>query len=467
MIFHSLSCGLQRGSVFFSLFAAVGMIGVLGAMTIALLKGPVKTMSEVTRRTVAENNMIAAGKLAIIVSDSLSGDCDGDGAVEPLEWADAGASQKPVNGGLLPSTVGATMQDPWGNTYGFCSWDHGTVRMDSVCGASAKRLKGSLTRDNIVISVISSGPDRTFQTTCNEEGAGNYVDKISGSDDLIMSYTYAEAVIASGGLWRLEEEDAKTAEIQKNLSVKDETGVEQFSFDAASKQLALGTGGTGAMPKVKTDFLQPLDNASVELLSNLKMQGIWLSGDGTAKGLQITSGSDLNVVGKLALNNASNNAIGIEASASGTSATGLKITGTAKAIESNGIVDMMNNKIVNLATPTADTDAATKKYVDDAVAGTVGQVIKCESFVFTNCTGSVTHASLTKTNLGACKKACEAAGVQCCEAELAALPGNPNTTLANCKGYDAPSITGAATRNNALAALLGGSKFIAALCYLQ
>ena len=32
------------------------------------------------------------------------------------------------------------------------------------------------------------------------------------------------------------------------------------------------------------------------------------------------------------------------------------------------ILDMTLNKITNLGTPTADTDAATKKYVDDELA---------------------------------------------------------------------------------------------------
>ena len=31
-------------------------------------------------------------------------------------------------------------------------------------------------------------------------------------------------------------------------------------------------------------------------------------------------------------------------------------------------IDMNRKKIINLGTPTADTDAATKKYVDDAIA---------------------------------------------------------------------------------------------------
>ena len=72
-----------------------------------------------------------------------------------------------------------------------------------------------------------------------------------------------------------------------------------------------------------------------------------------------------------------------------------------QAIEAEGVIDMTSHKIVNLAPPVDATDAATKKYVDDkfgSVSST--QTIKCESFVFTSCTGSAAH-SLAKTNLGA------------------------------------------------------------------
>lgn len=464
----------RSGSVFFALFGGIAMVGVLGAATIAMLKGPVRAMNEITRRTVAENNMIAAGKLAIIASEqNAGGDCDGDGAIEPLEWADKGANPAPAQGGLLPVTIGASLQDPWGNGYGYCVWDHGSMRLDTACGASPKRLKGSLTRNGIVLAVISSGRDRIFQTGCNAEGQGPYLNKVSGSDDIVLGYTYQEAEVMSGGLWRLKENDVKTAEINKNISVKDVAGIEQLSFDVQNKVMMLGSGGTGVLPKIKTDFIQPLAGSAIEVLSNIKMDGLWISADGTAKGLQMTTAGNINALGKLNVTGPSvvtNNAasgIGIDAVASGTSATGLKVTGTAKAIESNGILDMMNNKIVKLAAPTADTDAATKKYVDDkfgSISST--QTVKCESFVFTGCTGSVTYGSLTKTNLGACKKACEAAGVQCCEAEFASLPGNPNAQLTNCKGYDAPSQTSGGLRN-LLTILLGGGKFVAALCYLE
>jgi uncharacterized membrane protein len=67
------------------LFGAVGMVGVLGASTMTVMKGPVKTMSMVTKRTIAENNMIATGKLALIASAAQAqNDCDGDQTIEPI-----------------------------------------------------------------------------------------------------------------------------------------------------------------------------------------------------------------------------------------------------------------------------------------------------------------------------------------------------------------------------------------------
>jgi hypothetical protein len=54
----------QSGNVFFALFGAVALVGVVGASSMQIMKGPVRSMSEVTKRTVAENNMIASAKLA-------------------------------------------------------------------------------------------------------------------------------------------------------------------------------------------------------------------------------------------------------------------------------------------------------------------------------------------------------------------------------------------------------------------
>lgn len=429
----------QDGSIFFALFASLGMVAAIGVASMNLLKGPVRTMAQVTNNTIAQNNMIATGKLALVMSTKTPGDCDNDGKIEPLEWKEAGTEPAPANGGLVPASIGASLQDPWGRSYGYCAWDHGTITQANDCGAGARRLKGGQLPANPVVAVISSGPDQIFQTGCVPDGQARYVLKPPGSDDLVLSYSYAEAMAMAGDLWNLKEDDTETAVIAKNLSVTDDVGEEQLSFDAASKALSLGDGGTGQLPNIKTDYIQNLtENVPVEFLSNIK------SGAAT-----ITTEEE--------------NAVAAIVTSSGDAGVGLKASGTSKAIEAEGILDMTNHTIINVAAPIADTNAATKKYVDDKFG--TGQSIKCESFVFTSCTGS-SPQSLTKTNLGACKKACEAAGVQCCEAEFASLPGNPNVTLSNCKGYAAPSQTSGGLRN-ILTILLGGGKFVSALCYLE
>jgi len=47
-------------------------------------------------------------------------------------------------------------------------------------------------------------------------------------------------------------------------------------------------------------------------------------------------------------------------------AYGITITLAGDPVIINGILDMMNNRITNVGTPTASTDAATKSYVDSA-----------------------------------------------------------------------------------------------------
>ena len=434
------------GSIIFVLYASLAMVGVIGVVGMNIMKGPVRAMSEVTKRTIAENHMIASGKLTLMMSARDIGDCDEDGMVEPLEWQSGGVEPVPMNGGLLPSTIGAALQDPWGGGYGYCAWDHGAVRGDDLCGQGAKRLIGANSPEKLVIAIISAGPDRIFQTGCRPEGSGEYLLRVPGNDDVVLAYSFAEAIALSAGLWNLKHNDAKTATIAKNLSVTDTGGNEQLSFNADTKSFAIGVGGTGELPNIRTDYIQNLSaNAPIEMLSNVKMGGTLSSGPAT-------------------ISTEEENAVAAVVTASGDDGIGLKAAGTSKAIEADGLVDMTGNKIVNLLAPTEDSDAATKKYVDDRTGSTV-QTIQCESFVFTSCTGSGAQ-SLTKTNLGACKKACEAAGVQCCEAEFATLPGNPNAQLTNCKGYDAPSQTSGGLRN-LLTILLGGGKFVSALCYLE
>lgn len=110
----------ERGNVFLLLFGAVGMVGVIGASTMTVLKGPVNTMSQVTKRTLAENNMIAAGKLALIAATQNGGDCDSDGTVEPIAMSTATIPGF-TGGSEIPTQIGTSKEDSWGMPFAYLS----------------------------------------------------------------------------------------------------------------------------------------------------------------------------------------------------------------------------------------------------------------------------------------------------------------------------------------------------------
>ena len=269
----------EAGNIFLTLFGAIGMVGVIGASTMTVMQGPVKTMSEVTKRTVAENNMIAAGKLALMASINQTGggDCDTDSTIEPIEMS-ATPIAGFVGGSEIPPTIGTSKEDSWGMKFGYCAWDHGTG-IDAGGCAGQNRLAGGDVVDQYVLAVVSAGPDGVFETTCNDyidadtnnEPDVALVAKLSGADDLIMGYTYEEATALSGGLWNVEGADPNTAEIGKNISVKDSGGTEQFAFDAGAQTLTVGQGaaGTGNIPSMNTDFISSMNNATIDVLSPL------------------------------------------------------------------------------------------------------------------------------------------------------------------------------------------------------
>ncbi|MCK5284348.1 MAG: hypothetical protein KAJ86_02035, partial [Alphaproteobacteria bacterium] len=241
----------ERGNIFFTLFGAVAVVGVLGAGIMATMRGPLSTMVEVNRRTQADAEMTIAGRLALLeaVQDSFDGDCDVDNFIEPLEH-DGTVVAGLTGGGNLPAQIGSNKVDPWGIKYGYCVWDAGAMSVSddvSDCGGNtADRLEGTGDNDNTysVVALISAGPDRQFQTTC-AGGAAPSVTKANGSDDIIKSYTYAEADSATGGLWSLKGGEPGTAEIDKNLEIKgqakfqDGIDLSDAAF-GASAQLKLG-----------------------------------------------------------------------------------------------------------------------------------------------------------------------------------------------------------------------------------
>ncbi len=221
----------ESGNVFFTLFGAVAVVGVLGAGVMSTMRGPLSTMVEVNRMEEAKAEMRLGARLIV----AKSTDVDGDDYVEGVD--PAGSSPDTV----IPNSVSAEKNDPWGTAYRYCAWNHGFNAGEEV--AYDDVLAGGTDPNEMAIVLISAGPDRTFQTECKADplyvvslGGTTQADRFGGThgagDDLMEALSYADAVSASGGLWELNVADKAT--ISKDLAV---TGGADFAgqvrFDGA------------------------------------------------------------------------------------------------------------------------------------------------------------------------------------------------------------------------------------------
>ena len=237
----------ESGNIFFTLFGAVALVGVVGAATSTLMRGPVGTVVALNQRAKADSQMQIAMKLAMLEAQqrdpmSVPPDCDADNLIEPT--APGAALTGLVGGGQLPS-VGSTTNDPWGRPYGYCGWDHGDTGGSIIGGGCANAtgsqplLNGVAGAGGVVIAVISAGPDRVFGTTCNSSPASSdayFTRGANGADDIIVDMTYAEANEASGGLWYLQSGDPNSITTGKSLDVQQgaqfSSGDVSFNSDA-------------------------------------------------------------------------------------------------------------------------------------------------------------------------------------------------------------------------------------------
>ncbi len=228
----------ERGNVFFTLFGAVAIVGVLGAGIMATMRGPLSTMVEVNRIEQAKAEMKVSGRFIIGESEgntTCTGDTDiSTGTmveyVEPIDPQACGTA--PTGGGCIPMSSGATKTDPWGMRYGYCAWNHGP---DSTSCAGT-HLQGTESTNFPTVAIISAGPDRVFQSTCGNDPA--YATKLG--DDIVVSFTYNDAVTTSGGLWTPV--GTTGASIDRDLAV---TGGASFTetvdlSGTATAQLRLG-----------------------------------------------------------------------------------------------------------------------------------------------------------------------------------------------------------------------------------
>lgn len=222
----------ENGNVFLAIFGAIALVGLLGASIMTFMKGPLSTSVRLTKMNTAENQMSIGAQVAVMATanQANNGDCDLDGYVEPIEWRAATTEPHPVNGGLVPLSLGISKKDPWGTEYGYCVWNHGSTTSGSGCNANM--LGGYNARTYPVVALVSAGPDKAFTTTCRTfatadvNSDGDLLDATDlpmvskaaeTDDDVITTFTYEEATGVSGGLWSIKAGEPGVAIINKSI----------------------------------------------------------------------------------------------------------------------------------------------------------------------------------------------------------------------------------------------------------
>jgi alpha-tubulin suppressor-like RCC1 family protein len=254
----------QSGNIFFMLFAAVAMVGAFGVGASNVMKGLVTSMSDVTRKTIAEERMTSAARISMqnaAEADMTGNGCDADGFIEPSVMRDPGGKPSPAGGGLLLEDIGAVTKDPWGTGYGYCAWDFGA----SQCATSTAPVVGSIGRlqgptdpDKTVVAVISAGKDRKFSSTCTASsgtvaaadcsglGSSHYNDSGSGHCYYVSSGTmnwtdaYSECSSNGGHLASITS-SSETNIIKSNLTLPMAMWI--GASDSATEGTWLWTGG--------------------------------------------------------------------------------------------------------------------------------------------------------------------------------------------------------------------------------
>lgn len=274
------------------------MVGVVGAAAMNMIGGPITTAAKVTHQNMAQNDLLMNAKVVVMNASTRPqmGDEDDDGYIEPVPFVPASDPSCGLSlpaggeGGCLPADIGAILTDPWGTSYAYCVWDHGDP------ASSPNRIDGEDSTSGAVLAIISAGPNKRFETPClpydgdpdtndiaiNPDGLG---------DDLVQIYTYAGAVAGSGGLWELKQNEPETAVIDKKLEIGDVSAGTGFAFDT--------TTGEGEFPYIKTDFLASKsgDPTPVTMVSNIALDGQWLSGDGGNEGIFVDSSGNVGIAG--------------------------------------------------------------------------------------------------------------------------------------------------------------------------
>lgn len=126
----------------------------------------------------------AVRQAALILASESTQAADG----YPLPFV-AGFGAGPSGGGRIPSGSLAPKTDSYGSVLGYCAWDNGPVTN------GAGLLPGALDIAAPTLSVIGSGPDNVFSTTCAQVFSGSGTQ----GDDYVATYSAGQILAGVQG----------------------------------------------------------------------------------------------------------------------------------------------------------------------------------------------------------------------------------------------------------------------------
>lgn len=241
----------ERGNVFFTLFGAVAVVGVLGAGIMSTMRGPLTTMVEVNR--IEETKAEMGVGLRLLLLNAINQ--DDDVLTEPNQ--PASCSGMPTGAGCVPIGGPAKQKDAWGSYYAYCAWNNGSDN-DAI---GSLIHKGGASTNNIAVALISAGPDRKFDTSCAD--ASTFITPSDGGgDDIVRKYNYNDAVAGSDGLWALQAgASGDEARVEEEISVGGGTGsVSTFEGSGAFGENVRTEG------EIQTDVVSPHPSNSLDYI---------------------------------------------------------------------------------------------------------------------------------------------------------------------------------------------------------
>lgn len=150
---------------------AIGAVLLLSSTSQAL-QAHIKAVFVTQANVESISRSTASQQAAAVLAAETVDDADGY-PLPPQPQADATA---PVGGGLVPT--GSKAPRFAGNKFlGYCAWDNGANT------SHAGYIPGINSPASVVLAIISSGKDGTFQTTCAQAGQG-----VTVGDDVVVRY---------------------------------------------------------------------------------------------------------------------------------------------------------------------------------------------------------------------------------------------------------------------------------------